>query len=111
MTSPNSTFFIKQNDTLPVIQEYLRNADGTAINLSGASVAFHMMFGDGTLKVNSGAVIDNAVTGLVHYAWVGVDTNTAGTFYREWQVTTAGGGIVTTPNWTDYPVQITAQIA
>ena len=58
MTSPNSTFFIKQNDTLPVIQEYLRNADGTAINLSGASVAFHMMFGDGTLKVNSGAVID-----------------------------------------------------
>jgi hypothetical protein len=113
MTAPNNTFYIKQNDTLPVIQEYLRNADGTAIDLTtiSGSPKFHMRDGAGTVKVNSNGTVISPTLGLVQYAWTGADTNTAGAYYREWEITFLSGKIVTTPNFMDYPVQISANIA
>ena len=111
MTAPNSTFFIKQNDTSPVIEEYLRNADGSALDVSASTVVFHMRDGFGTVKVSSPATIVNGPQGWVRYSWIAADTNQAGTFYREWQVTLPSGRIVTTPNYTDYPVQISTDIA
>ena len=111
MASPLIVFYIKQGDLSPSIQEYLRNADGSAIVLTGCTVKFHMMDSSGNVVINTAATIDNALTGQVHYDWSGSDTATAGTFYREWEVTLPSGKTVTTPNWTNYPVQITAQIA
>lgn len=111
MASPLSTFYIKQGDLSPSITEFLRNADGTAIVLTGSTVKFHMMDSSGAIKINTAAVIDNPTTGQVHYDWSGTDTNTPGTFYREWEVTLPSGKTVTTPNWTNYPVEISPQIA
>jgi hypothetical protein len=112
MVAPNNTFYIKQGDTAPEIEEYLRNADGTAINLTGASgLEFHMMFGNGTVKTNAAATLVSGPLGRIKYSWVLADTDTAGTFYREWKATLASGKIVRTPNYTDYPVEITAKIA
>ena len=110
MVAPSNTFYIKRNDTAPAIEEYLRNADGTVVPLTGASVQFHMRDGTGTVKVNSPATIVDIPTGHVKYSWISTDTNAAGTFYLEWQVTLASGLIVTTPNYIDYPVQIAADI-
>jgi len=111
MVTPIQTFYIKQGDLSPSIVEFLRNADGTAINLTACTVRFHMRDGTGTVKINAAATIDNATTGQVHYDWSGTDTNTAGTFYREWEVTLPSTKTVTSPNYTDYPVQISPQIA
>jgi len=36
------TFKIKQNDTSPILAATLKDADGTAVNLNGASIRFHM---------------------------------------------------------------------
>jgi hypothetical protein len=49
---PADSFTIKQNDTKPDLQRTLKNADGTAIDLTGASVKFHMKRGetDGVVK-------------------------------------------------------------
>lgn len=110
MAAPNNTFYIKQGDTAPDIEEYLRNADGSAItNIS--HVDFHMRDASGAVKVNSAGTVVDATKGRVKYSWVGADTNTAGTYYREWEATLNSGDVVTTPNFTDYPVQISAQIA
>jgi hypothetical protein len=111
MVAPNNTFFIKQGDRIPVIQEYLRNADGTAIILTGSTVEFHMRDGTGAIIINVAASIIDAINGLVEYDWAAPDTATAGTFYREWEVNLPSGKTVTTPNYTDYPVQIAPQIA
>jgi hypothetical protein len=111
MASPLSTFYIKQGDLSPSISEYLRNADGSAIILTGCTVKFHMMNSAGVVKVNTSATIDNPTTGQVHYDWSGSDTDTSGVFYREWEVTLPSGKPVTTPNYINYPVEIAPQIA
>jgi len=36
------TFYVKQNDTSPAMLATLQDADGNAINLTAASVRFHM---------------------------------------------------------------------
>lgn len=112
MTAPNNTFFIKQGNTAPEIEEYLRNADGTAIDLTGASVLeFHMRNAAGTVIVNAAATAVTPTKGRIKYSWVLADTSTAGTFYREWKVVLASGRTVSIPNYIDYPVQIAAKIA
>lgn len=111
MTAPSTTFYIKQNDSDPIIVEYMRNADGTAISLVGASVRFHMLAADGTVKVNAAATIQDDVNGKVSYSWVAADTDTAGIFSREWVITLSTGRVVTVPNDQNYPVVITDDIA
>lgn len=107
------TFTIKKDDTGPTIMEYLYDSDGSPINLTGASVEFHLLDPDGsTITVNSAATIADATTGKVSYAWQAADTDTAGVFKREWQITFGSGMIVTVPNdGIGYPVIITTDIA
>ena len=50
-------FHIKQNDTSPSISVELKDADNSAINLTGASVKIFVKSLGGTLKVNSTMVI------------------------------------------------------
>jgi hypothetical protein len=106
------TFFIKQNDTAPNIREQLL-LGGSPQTLVGASVRFHLRNAqNGTTKVDQPAIVIDASQGIVEYDWVAIDTNTAGTFQREWEVTLSGGRILTFPNdAVGYDIVITDDIA
>lgn len=91
-------FNIKQNDTSPSLQATLKDASLTAIDLSGASVQFHMKAVDGTLKVDAAMDITDASNGVVQYDWQTGDTDTVGAYYVEFEVTYADASIETFPN-------------
>jgi hypothetical protein len=91
-------FIIKQNDTSPAIQATLKDANGSAIDLTGADVVMHMKSVNGVLKVSEEMTIVDADTGVVKYDWVTGDTDTVGTYYVEFQVTYADLTIETFPN-------------
>lgn len=103
-------FSIKQGDTAPAIVETLYNADGTVIDLTGAlEVALHVFKLDRTVIVDGIGSVDD-VDGVVTYQWVTGDTDEAGGFLREWQVTLSDGRIITVPNDRDgYDTIITRQ--
>ena len=95
----NYSFNIKQNDTSPTLSVVVADSSGTAINITGASVLFKMRaVNSSSLKVNSSATITNASNGAVSYTFSASDTDTAGLFQGEFQVTFSGGAIETFPN-------------
>jgi hypothetical protein len=92
-------FRIKTNDTSPKLAVTLEDALGNAIGLAGCSARFHMKaFGASLLKIDAVASIEDAALGIVEYAWTGTDTDTAGTYYGEIEVTYADNTVETFPN-------------
>jgi 5-hydroxyisourate hydrolase-like protein (transthyretin family) len=91
-------FYIKQNDTSPSVTATLTDANNVAVNISGATVKMHMEDVEGNLKVNATMTVTDGVNGVVQYDWVTGDTDTAGTYYVEFQVTYNDGGVETFPN-------------
>lgn len=85
---------MKQHDTRPPIRATLTNFGP----LSGASVKFIMRLkGSTTPKVNTNGVIEDPDAGVVRYDWTAADTDLAGSFDAEWQVTYGDGGKETFP--------------
>jgi hypothetical protein len=106
------TFYIKQNDTKPIISATLINGDGSVANLTGASVAFKMRkFGETASTVDSAATIASAANGEVTYSWIASNTTTVGSYEGEFQVTYADGGIQTFPNSRYIEIEIVDDIA
>lgn len=100
-------FYIKQNDTSPAMLATLQDANGNAINLTGASVRFHMRsIGGGNPVVDAAATVVTAASGIVRYNWVAADTDTVGTYQAEFEVTYADASIETFPNDGYIAVQI-----
>ena len=91
-------FYIKQNDTSPSMLANLQDADGNAINLTGANVQVHIKNVDGTLKVDRPAIIPDPIIGRVRVNWQTGDTDTVGTYYVEFEATYNDGAIETFPN-------------
>ena len=93
-------FRIKTNDTSPKLAVTLEDANSNAINVTGANgVRFHMKaFGATALKIDAPMTITNATGGIVQYSWVAADTDTAGTYYGEVEVTYADNTVETFPN-------------
>ncbi len=101
-------FLIKQNDLAPSIVGNLKAAGGNAKNLSDAtSVVFKMGTSTGTLKVSETITPFDAANGVCVYDWQEGDTDTAGTFFAEFEVTNANGTKETFPN--DKPLTITVK--
>ena len=96
----NPTFFIKRNDDNPSLDVALQDDKGRPVNVTGATTVFHMRnAADDTVKVSSGTTSTlNATRGEVRYSWSTSDTDTAGNFEGEFQVTFSGGGVQTFPN-------------
>lgn len=100
-------FEIKEGDTSPAIKYQLQDEDGNPVDLSGANVRFMMRLGSAdTLKIDtseSGAVaVTDAAGGIVEYAWQVDDTDAAGTYQAEWEVTYSDGSVETFPNTEDF---------
>lgn len=94
-------FTIKQNDTSPALKIQCIDSSGTAIDITNASVEFHMINdSDDTEKINSssGTSITDASNGYVQYEWSDGDTDTVGQYKAEFQVTYDDGTIETFPN-------------
>lgn len=96
-------FYIKQNDTREAIQIICEKGDGTAEDLSvggTATVKFIMASAAGAAtKVDAaGSIVGSAANGVVQYQWASGNTDTAGTFLAEFQVTFGDGRIFTYPN-------------
>lgn len=107
----SSHFPITMGDTLPVLTSSLMDADGAAIDLTGATVTFRMRaMESATLKVNAAATVDAPATaGKVRYAWQVADTDTPGGFFAEWRITYAAGQL-TVPNEAPIVVQNRARL-
>jgi len=103
-------FNIKQNDTSPSLQATLKDASGTAIALTGASVRFHMKALDGTVKVDAAMAITNASGGVVQYNWQTGDTNTVGSYSVEFEVTYSDSTIETFPNNQNLTISVVREL-
>jgi hypothetical protein len=93
-----STFFIKRNDTSPIFRAILKDGDGVVVDVTGATVRFHMVDQARVLKVDAAAVINAGSSGDVQYEWIAADTDTAGFFDAEFEVTFATSRVETFPN-------------
>ena len=91
-------FFIKVGDTLPWIAAALEDSEGP-VSLAGAAVKFKMRLqGTTVLKVDGNAVVDDEPLAEVHYPWITADTDTAGIYEAEWEVTFPSGAKLSFPN-------------
>ena len=104
------TFYPKKGDTSPSL---LYALDPASTVLTGATVRFNMRDSAGAVKVNRAAAVVVTATGTptVRYDWQAADTNTAGFFDAEFEVTYAGGAIETFPNDSFIRINITGDIA
>jgi len=103
-------FTIKQNDTSPALQATLQDYSGTAINLVGASVRFHMKGLDGSLTVDSPMTVSSSSGGVIRYSWQSSDTATAGTYNAEFEVTYSDLSVETFPNTGNIAIVITPEL-
>lgn len=102
-------FTIKQNDRAPALRASLKAAGGTVKNLSGATeVRFKMGKSTGTLKVNEVITPIEPANGTCVYSWADGDTDEAGTFFAEFEVTNADGTKETFPNSKPLTVSVKA---
>lgn len=92
------TFYLKEGDTAPSM---LYALDPASTVLTGATVRFNMRAKDtGAVKINRAAatIVTETGTPTVRYDWIGADTDTAGFYDAEFEVTYAGGAVETFPN-------------
>ncbi len=92
---------MKTNDTTPNIRAVLYTVTGdpptaSVVNLTGATVKFIMrQSGVTAAKVDTAATIVLATSGTVQYEWVVADTDTAGDYMGEFEVTDSGSDVTT----------------
>jgi len=105
------TFYIKQNDTSPSMLATLQDADAAAVDITAASIRFHMRpIGSSQTTVDAQAAIVDALAGEIRYDWQAADTAKVGSYQAEFEVTYADSSIETFPNNGYIRVQITDDI-
>lgn len=101
-------FRIGRNDTRPKLRRALLDADSNPVDITNnQGVVFNMTVG-AIAKINRGVctVVAN-YPAEVEYDWSGAgDTDTAGNYLGEFEVTLADGGIETFPNGPKIRVQV-----
>lgn len=93
------TFYLKADDTAPILETVLKDSSGTPIDLTGADVRFAMLEPRGAVvTIDTGATISDADNGEVRYPWADGDTTTPGRYRAEFVVTYQDGTVETFPN-------------
>ena len=110
---------LKRGDLGPIFDSTIRDRDGNALSLVGATARFLMR--DSTDRsnvvaaaatiVNPAAVAPDPDLGRITYAWTAPDTQAPGKFDAEVEVTFAGGIVETFPNVGYHQVVIQDDIA
>lgn len=105
-------FYIKQNDTSPFMLATLKDANENLIDLTSATVRFHMRrVGSSEVVVDNSAIVVNEDQGAVKYVWQATDTAEIGSYQAEFEVTYFDGSIETFPNNGYIRVEIKDDIA
>lgn len=106
-------FYIKRGDTLDAFDATLKGADDVAVDLTGATARFTMTnVATGVNKVTGAAMtLVDAAGGKVRYEWQAADTDTAGDYYGEVEVTFASGKVATFPNSRHLVIRIQEALA
>jgi hypothetical protein len=104
-------FKLKRNDLSRSL--IWRPDNFTSAQALGAAAVFNMKDGAAAVKISRGtATISEDTTGVYfQYDWSGTDTDTAGTFYGEFEVTLASGKPETHPNEDEIDIVIREDIA
>ena len=78
----------KRNDTGPPLRASVQNkSDDSPLDLTGASIRFHMMDQAGVLQVDDDALIESPEAGgLFRYEWSPGDLDTIGVFDAEFEI-------------------------
>ncbi|MBF9042942.1 BppU family phage baseplate upper protein [Rhodobacterales bacterium HKCCE4037] len=99
MAAPES-FKIKTGDSSPTLAYALRDGAGAAVNLTDATVVFHMRLkSTGAVAIEDGTVtILSESGGTVAYPWQAGDTDDAGIYEAEFEVTYSDSAVETFPN-------------
>lgn len=97
---------MKRGDTDPPVRVQVTDAAGNSVNLAGASAQFHMVDEDGTVVLDKPATIVNEADGRINYEWDDGDTDTAGTYEAEFEITKQDGDVQTWPNSWNLIVEI-----
>jgi L-aminopeptidase/D-esterase-like protein len=93
-----TTVTVKQGDTSPIIQNTLTDADGNAVDVTGATIRFHMFDRrTGEESIDAAGAIVTATSGIVKYTWQAGDTATVGAYNYEWEVTYSDATVGTFP--------------
>ena len=102
-------FYIGQGDTASTLLVTLRDANGNAVNITGASVHIDVTPIHGGAKiVDAAATITDATNGVVSYTFTAPQTATPGDYLATFTVTFGGGAIESFPNAGYYLITIQA---
>ena len=106
------TFKIKRNDTGPaIIATAVRKVDNSIVDLTGATVRFHMgRIGETRIVDAAATLVTDGSDGKMKYSWVAADTDLAGVFSAEFEVTFSDATIETFPNGGYIEVRITEDL-
>lgn len=100
-------FYIGQGDTASTMLVTLRDANGAAVNITGAAVHIDVTpIHGGTKTVDAAATIVDAPTGQVSYTFTAPQTATPGDYLATFTVTFGGGAVESFPNAGYYLVTI-----
>lgn len=93
-------FYRRKGDREPHIYSTLTEADGTILNLTGATVEFVVYKpGKADPVIATGATIVNPATGEVRYEWSEADAaDMEGLYYAYWRIILPTTRTVTVPN-------------
>jgi hypothetical protein len=89
---------IKRGDTRHAIKAVLKDASGAPVDLTGCSVNFHMAPLNRPAVISRAAHIEDAGNGEVWMVWAPGETDAAGFYQAEFEVTYQDGKRETFPN-------------
>jgi hypothetical protein len=91
---------IKTNDLQPYYYAQVKDAAGAVVDITGVTIVATMRTFDGTVKINrqsTGITISDAANGKFQYEWQSGETDTAGKYYIEFEISPSAGGKFTVP--------------
>jgi len=100
---------MKVGDTRPYLRVTITDQDGSAVDITDATIKFYMVTDDNdrTVTVDEGTVtLVTPASGIAEYRWNAEDTATAGNYLGEFVVTLSDATIFTIPNDDSLKIQI-----